>query len=92
MASHRLRIVGGTDMDRGAPPPRLPTPADVYREARRRLANADIQTLRVRAAATGRDMPRAAHYLALQIEFVARSLAALHPIPADFAEDIYWPC
>ena len=91
MGQHRFRIVGGTDMDRAEPAPFSPTAQDVQREARRRLAAANIEAERIRAQATGRAMPNAARYLMLQIEFVARSLGALRPIPADFADDRYWP-
>lgn len=89
--SRRFMIVGGTDMDLQDRAPAIPTPEDVQREARRRLATAQIETARVRALATGRDMPKAAHYLVMQIEFAARALSALRPIPDDFSDDAYWP-
>jgi hypothetical protein len=91
MAQQRFRIVGGTDLDLQDYRSDAPSPADVHREARRRLAAAKINAERIRALATGRDMPSAPRYLAMQIDFVARSLAALRPVPADFADDIYWP-
>jgi hypothetical protein len=96
-----LRIVGGTDMtvgydDRGHASAHglartVPTPEDVHREARRRLARMNFDGLRARALVAGYEMPRASRYLAMQIEFVSRSLAALQPIPDDFADDLYWP-
>jgi hypothetical protein len=89
--ARRFMIVGGTDMDLQARAPALPTPEDVHREARRRLGATQIETARMRAKATGGDMPKAAHYLVMQIEFAASALATLRPIPDDFSDDIYWP-
>ena len=89
MEQARFRIVGGTDIN---PPDRtLPTAEDVLREARRRLATGDNDPHRLRALATGRPVPSATRYRMMQIEFVATTLSALRPIPADFADDRYWP-
>jgi hypothetical protein len=91
MTLHRLKVVGGTDVDCRDQDTHQPNSDDVYREARRRLAIANVSMLRIRALAAGRDVPKTAGYRVMQIEFVARSLASLRPIPADFADDIYWP-
>lgn len=70
---------------------RAPQAADVEREAARRLAALGYERWRNRQRATGIPMPRTVHYGAMQIEFVASTLMALAPIPADFRSDIYWP-
>lgn len=89
MEQGRFRIVGGTDSE--PPGATVPTADDVLREARRRLSTGDIDPYRVRALATGRAVPNAVRYRMMQIEFVANTLCALRPIPADFADDRYWP-
>lgn len=91
MRKFRLEIVGGTDREAAEGCHRHPTAEDVRREARRRLAIAGHDTARVRAIAMGRELPASSRYLGMQIEFVAQSLAALRPIPPDFASDRYWP-
>lgn len=89
LGHYRFKIVAGTDKDlRNAV---QPTPDDVRQEVRRRLARANLIALRALSVASGYEMPKTALYLAMQIEFVGQSLAALNPIPADFADDLYWP-
>lgn len=70
---------------------RAPQRIDVEREAARRLARLGYDRWRNRQQGTGIPMPRTVHYSAIQIEFVASTLSALAPIPADFRSDIYWP-
>ena len=91
MGQPKFRIVAGTDAATRERYHGLPTADDVRQEARRRLHAANYNTLRVRAMATGCEVPAALRYFALQIDFVARSLSGLRPIPEDFADDIYWP-
>lgn len=64
---------------------------DVQREARRRLKALKIEEWRVREFVTGAPMPENIRHLSLQIEFAAQALGRLSPIPADYADDIYWP-
>lgn len=83
-----FRIVGGTDGDAAYP---QPTPDDIKREAMRRLDASGYQQQRVRALATGTDLPPSIRHLALQIEFVAETLSRRAAIPEDFRSDDYWP-
>jgi hypothetical protein len=69
----------------------FPSARDVRLEAERRLRLLGYDRLRNRERATGSAVPRAVHYLALQITFVAEKLAALPSIPDDFRSDRYWP-
>lgn len=64
---------------------------DVQTEARRRLRCLKIEEWRVREFVTGRPMPDNIRHLASQIEFAAEAIGRLSPIPADYADDIYWP-
>ncbi|MCF3642096.1 hypothetical protein LXM94_19185 [Rhizobium sp. TRM95111] len=83
------KIVGGTDrIDRLDPGP---TRAAVQAEAQRRLTSAGYKAFRAREIATGRPVPAALRYLAMQIEFVADALSSRRRIPDDFDSDKYWP-
>lgn len=64
---------------------------DVQYEARRRLKLLKLDEWRVREFVTGTPMPDHVKHLALQIDFAAEALARLSPIPADYADDVYWP-
>lgn len=64
---------------------------DVQAEARRRLRCLKIEEWRVREFVTGTPMPDNVRHLALQIEFAAAAIGRLSPIPADYADDVYWP-
>jgi len=64
---------------------------DVQAEARRRLRCLKIEEWRVREFVTGVPMPDNIMHLALQIEFAAQAIGRLAPIPADYADDVYWP-
>lgn len=68
-----------------------PKPTDVRKEASKRLETLGINRLRNRQMATGQAMPREMHYLGLQIDFAAESLAKLDVIPEDYRSDCYWP-
>ena len=67
------------------------SPADVDAEARRRKAALKLDEWQMREYVTGRQMPEGIRHLALQIDFAANAISRLSPIPADFADDIYWP-
>jgi hypothetical protein len=66
-------------------------PEDVEAEAARRLRDGKVNEWRVREFVTGHPMPPDIKYLELQINFAARALSKMSPIPADFADDLYWP-
>lgn len=65
--------------------------ADVEAEAERRRREGRVTEWRVREYVTGTPMPPDIKYLELQIDFAARAICRLSPIPADFADDLYWP-
>lgn len=67
------------------------SPFDVRREADRRLDVLDYDRHLTRERAVGVAVPRAIRDLALQIDFVARTLSSLEEIPVDFRSDRYWP-
>lgn len=64
---------------------------DVQREARRRLKSLKLEEWRAREFITGVPIPDHIRHLALQIEFAAEAIGRLSPIPADYADDVYWP-
>lgn len=64
---------------------------DVAAEATRRIKASGYERCRIKQLATGEPIPRALQYLKIQIDWVADTLAGLDPIPADFADDKYWP-
>ena len=95
-----LRVIDGGRCNATAAPEMLQVadvperPADghaVLLEAERRLAVIGYRRWCDRQAATGIPVPRETNYLALQIRFAAKSIAALSVIPKDFRSDIYWP-
>ncbi|MDB5526817.1 MAG: hypothetical protein JWM58_4580 [Rhizobium sp.] len=63
----------------------------VLMEAERRLRRAGYNRWHMRHLATGMAIPKPLQYLKLQIGWVAETLAGLDPIPADYADDKYWP-
>jgi hypothetical protein len=64
---------------------------DVEAEARRRLRSSHIQEWRTREFITGQPVPDDIRHYALQVEFAAKAISRLSPIPQDFDDDIYWP-
>jgi len=64
---------------------------DVEDEASRRLRAAGIDQWRVREFITGRPAPAEIKHFEVQVEFAARAISRLSPIPKDFASDVYWP-
>lgn len=64
---------------------------DVEAEARRRLRTCRIDEWRTREFITGRPMPDDVRHFALQVEFAAKAISRLSPIPDDFDSDVYWP-
>lgn len=64
---------------------------DVEAEARRRLRGCRIEEWRTREFITGRPMPDDVRHYAMQIDFAAKAISRLSPIPHDFNDDVYWP-
>ena len=64
---------------------------DVEAEARRRLRAIKLDEWRTREFITGRPMPDDVRHFALQVEFAAKAISRLSPIPGDFDSDVYWP-
>ena len=64
---------------------------DVEAEARRRLKAIKLPEWRTREFITGRPMPEEIRQLAMQIEFAAKAISRLSPIPPDYDDDLYWP-
>lgn len=64
---------------------------DVEAEARRRLRAIKLDEWRTREFITGRPMPEDVKHFALQVEFAAKAISRLSPIPGDFDSDVYWP-
>ena len=64
---------------------------DVEAEARRRLRSCRIDEWRTREFITGRPMPDGIRHYALQVDFAAKAISRLSPIPDDFDSDVYWP-
>ncbi len=64
---------------------------DVEAEAQRRLKAVRLDEWRTREFITGRPMPDDVRHYAMQVEFAARAISRLMPIPSDFNSDVYWP-
>lgn len=63
----------------------------VHAEAHRRKGVAGLDEWQVREYVTGTPIPADLRNLCLQIDYAAQAISRLSPIPADFADDIYWP-
>lgn len=92
----RFAVITGSREWTEASPERVTTQhvieiEDVQLEARRRLKSLRIEEWRVREFVTGTPIPDHIRHLALQIEFAAQAIGRLSPIPADYADDVYWP-
>lgn len=66
-------------------------PEDIYAEARRRKHGLRLDEHRMREYVNGTPVPPEISQFCEQIDFAATALARLSPIPADFADDLYWP-
>lgn len=86
-----LRVIEGGLREDGARAPVSISARHVEAEAARRIKVSGYDNCRVRHLATGAPIPKALQYLKLQINWVADTLAGLDPIPADYADDKYWP-
>ena len=88
----RLSVIeGGLFYAQGQDGAKPVRPEDVEAEAARRMREGKVNEWRVREFVTGHPMPPDVKYLELQIDFALRAICKLSPIPADFADDLYWP-
>ncbi|SMQ65166.1 hypothetical protein SAMN06295905_1156 [Devosia lucknowensis] len=63
----------------------------VENEARRRKSLLRLDEWELREFVTDRPVPEHIVQLCVQIDLAAAALARLSPIPADYADDLYWP-
>lgn len=66
-------------------------PNAVEAEARRRKTQLHLDEWQMREYVTGRPVPENVQQLCRQIELAAEALIRMQTIPADFADDLYWP-
>ena len=64
---------------------------EVESEARRRKASLRLDEWELRQYVTDRPVPEHIVQMCAQIDLAAAALVRLSPIPADFADDLYWP-
>jgi hypothetical protein len=60
-------------------------------EAARRIERIGYGGWLARERATGLPVPSTVRYLKAQIEFAAKAMAALDPLPENFRADHFWP-
>jgi tRNA(Met) C34 N-acetyltransferase TmcA len=65
--------------------------SQVEAEARRRKAMLKLDEWRMREYVTGNPIPARIHQISQQIDFAAQALSRMSRIPADYADDLYWP-
>ncbi len=65
--------------------------AEVEAEARRRKNMLRIDEWRMREYVTGNPIPVRIDQLCHQIDLAAQALSRMSLIPADYADDVYWP-
>jgi hypothetical protein len=70
---------------------RGPVRADVEAEAARRGKTAGYERMRARHLTTGEPIPKPLQHLKIQMDWVVEALSGIDPIPADYADDKYWP-
>jgi hypothetical protein len=64
---------------------------EIESEARRRKAMLKLDEWELRQYVTDRPVPEHIVQMCVQIDLAAAALSRLSPIPADFADDLYWP-
>lgn len=77
--------------DRPSLPGRSVDAVEVENEARRRKGLLRLDEWQLRQYVTDRPVPEHVAQTCRQIDLAAAALARLSPIPADFADDLYWP-
>ncbi|ODT65052.1 MAG: hypothetical protein ABS75_32945 [Pelagibacterium sp. SCN 63-23] len=92
----RFAIIGDTRewSEPGVDGPRRGRPVraeEVESEAWRRKARLNLDEWRMREYVTGRPAPGRVTQLCREIELAAAALQRMSPIPADYADDVYWP-
>jgi hypothetical protein len=65
--------------------------SQIEAEARRRKQMLRLDEWRMREYVTGTPVPARVHQLCQQIDFAALALSRMSIIPADYADDLYWP-
>ena len=63
----------------------------VENEARRRKARLHLDEWQLREYVTGQSVPESLSQMCRQIDLAAEALMRMQFIPADFADDLYWP-
>lgn len=86
-----LRVIDGGLADRGTAADHPLSKSHVQAEAMRRIRMSGYDRHHARYLVTGEPIPKRLQYLKIQIAWVADTLAGLDPIPADYADDKYWP-
>jgi hypothetical protein len=86
-----LRVIDGGLSDGEARAEHPLSKNDVQAEAMRRIKASGYDRYHARYLVTGEPIPKRLQYLKIQIAWVADTLAGLDPIPADYADDKYWP-
>jgi len=86
-----LRVIDGGLAESATKDERPLSKTDVLAEAMRRIKASGYERYHTRYLVTGEPIPKRLQYLKIQMAWVADTLAALDPIPADYAEDKYWP-
>lgn len=64
---------------------------EIEAEARRRKNLLRIDEWRMREYVTGNPIPVRIDQVCHQIDLAAQALARMSVIPADYADDVYWP-
>jgi hypothetical protein len=86
-----LRVIEGGLTETSDTTTRSLSKSDVMAEAMRRIKTSGYDRYHARYLVTGEAIPKRLQYLKIQIAWVADTLSGLDPIPADYAEDKYWP-
>ncbi|QQR40654.1 hypothetical protein [Devosia rhizoryzae] len=71
--------------------PRVVQQAEVEQEARRRKQGLAIDEWQLREFVSGVPLPERLVQLCRQIDLASAALSRMSPIPANFADDVYWP-
>jgi hypothetical protein len=64
---------------------------EVEQEARRRKRGLALDEWQLREYVSGTPLPERVVQLCREIDLASAALSRMNPIPANFAEDVYWP-
>ena len=88
-------ISDSREWSEGTPPPylkhRVVQQAELENEARRRKAMLGLDEWQLREFVYGTVIPAHIPQVCREIELAAAALSRMSPIPANFADDVYWP-